>query len=148
MKKNKGEAMFEKRDETVVNSVAETVVGTSVKLKGTLRSDGDITVDGSVNGEVKTKGTVNIGPNAHIIANVQAKNVNISGTVQGNVVATDRLAISESGRVYGDIAANILAISAGAVFTGKSTMAEIAVQPEIELTLENDEASSLLEATK
>jgi len=148
MKKNKGEAMFEKRDETIVNSVAETVVGTSVKLKGTLRSDGDITVDGSVNGEVKTKGTVNIGPNAHIIANVQAKNVNISGTVQGNVVATDCLSISESGRVYGDIAANILAISAGAVFTGKSTMAEIAVQPEIELTLENEEASSLSEATK
>lgn len=131
--------MFEKREEIVHSGTAETVVGTSVKLKGNLRSDGDITVDGSVNGEIKTKGTVNIGPNAHIMANVNAKNVNISGTVQGNVVAGEKLSISESGRVYGDVSASILAISAGAVFTGKSTMAEVVSQPEIELTLENEE---------
>ncbi len=132
--------MFEKREETVHHGhAAETVVGTSVKLKGNLRSDGDITVDGSVNGEIKTKGTVNIGPNAHIIANVNAKNVNISGTVQGNVVANEKLSISESGRVYGDVSASILAIAAGAIFTGKSVMAEVVTQPEIELTLENEE---------
>ncbi len=139
--KNKGEGMFEKREEhhNISTGAAETVVGTSVKLKGNLRSDGDITVDGSVNGEIKTKGTVNIGPNAHIIASVQAKNVNISGTVQGNVVALERLNISESGRVYGDISANILSISAGAIFTGKSSMAETVIQPEIELSLETEE---------
>ncbi len=137
--KNKGDGMFEKREETHVSGAAETIVGTSVKLKGNLRSEGDITVDGSVNGEIKTKGTVNIGPNAHIIANVQAKNVVIAGTVQGNVVANERLNITESGRVYGDISANILAISAGAIFTGKSTMAEAIMQPEIELTLETEE---------
>ena len=131
--------MFDKKEEVVAASgAAETVVGTSVKLKGTLKSDGDITVDGSVNGEVKTKGTVNIGPNAHIIANVQAKNVNISGTVQGNVTASEKLSISESGRVFGDVAANILSISAGAVFSGKSTMNEAVTQPEIELTIESE----------
>ncbi len=131
--------MFDKKEEFVPTGAAETVVGTSVKLKGNLKSDGDITVDGSVNGEIKTKGTVTIGPNANIIANVHAKNVNIAGTVQGNVVATDRLSLSESGRVYGDIAANILSISAGALFSGKSTMAESIKQPEIELTVEKDE---------
>ena len=137
--KGRGEKVFDKHDEVHATGAAETVVGTSVKLKGNLRSDGDITVDGSVNGEIKTKGTVNLGPNAHIIANVQAKNVNIAGTVQGNVSASERLSISESGRVYGDISASILAISAGAVFTGKSTMAEVVEQPEIELTLETEE---------
>lgn len=131
--------MFDKKEEFIPTGAAETVVGTSVKLKGTLKSDGDITVDGSVNGEIKTKGTVTIGPNANIIANVHAKNVNISGTVQGNVVATDKLSLSESGRVYGDISANILSISAGALFSGKSTMAENIKQPDIELTVEKDE---------
>lgn len=137
--------MFEKKDEFVSTGAAETVVGTSVKLKGTLKSDGDITVDGSVNGEIKTKGTVTIGPNANIIANVHAKNVNIAGTVQGNVVATDRLSLSESGRVYGDISANILSISAGALFSGKSTMAENVREPEIELTVEKEEESTVEE---
>jgi len=138
--RNKGDKMFDRKEEFVTTGVAETVVGTSVKLKGNLKSDGDITVDGSVNGEIKTKGTVNIGPNANIIANVHAKNVNVAGTVQGNVVATDRLSVSESGRIYGDIAANILAISAGALFSGKSTMSENIKSPEIELVVEKEEA--------
>jgi cytoskeletal protein CcmA (bactofilin family) len=141
MKNNRGEKMFEKREDSMHDGAAETIVGTSVKLKGNLKSDGDITVDGSVNGEIKTKGTVNIGPNAHIIANVSAKNVNISGTVQGNVVANDKLNISESGRIFGDISANILSISAGALFTGKSSMAESNTEPEIELTIESEEIS-------
>jgi cytoskeletal protein CcmA (bactofilin family) len=137
--KSRGDKMFEKKEDIIMGTgAAETVVGTSVKLKGNLKSDGDITVDGSVNGEIKTKGTVNVGPNAHIIANVQAKNVNISGTVQGNVLASEKLSISESGRVFGDISANILSISAGAVFSGKSTMSETAIQPEIELTIESE----------
>jgi cytoskeletal protein CcmA (bactofilin family) len=131
--------MFDRKEEFTTSGVAETVVGTSVKLKGNLKSDGDITVDGSVNGEIKTKGTVTIGPNANIIANVHAKNINVAGTIQGNVVATDRLNVSESGRVYGDIAANILSISAGALFSGKSTMSENIKTPEIELVVEKEE---------
>lgn len=139
--------MFDRKEEFVQAGVAETVVGTSVKLKGNLKSDGDITVDGSVNGEIKTKGTVTIGPNANIIANVHAKNVNVAGTVQGNVVATDRLTLSESGRVYGDISSNILSISPGALFSGKSTMAENIKEPEIELTVEKEEVIEKVEET-
>jgi cytoskeletal protein CcmA (bactofilin family) len=147
MKSNKGEKMFDKRDEIITGGAAETIVGTSVKLKGNLKSDGDITVDGNVNGEIKTKGTVNIGVNAHIIANIQARNINIAGTVQGNVVANEKLSISETGRVFGDISANILAISAGALFSGKSTMSENVKEPEIELTLES-ETEEIVEETK
>lgn len=136
---SKGDRMFDRKEEHVPTGAAETVVGTSVKLKGNLKSDGDITVDGSVNGEIKTKGTVTIGPNANIIASVHAKNVNVAGTVQGNVAATDRLSISESGRVYGDISANILSISAGALFSGKSTMADNIKESEMELVIEKEE---------
>ena len=131
--------MFEKKDEKIVSGVAETIVGTSVKLKGNLKSDGDITVDGSVNGEIKTKGAVNIGPSAHVIANVKAKKVAVSGTVQGNIEATERLTITETGRIYGDIVANVLSISAGAIFTGKSTMMEKIKPQETEPIVEIDE---------
>jgi len=131
--------MFEKKEEEIISGVAETIVGTSVKLKGNLRSDGDITVDGSVNGEIKTKGVVNIGVNAHVIANVKAKRVVVSGTVQGNIEATEQLNITETGRIYGDIVANVLSISAGAIFTGKSTMMEKIKPQETEPIAEIDE---------
>jgi cytoskeletal protein CcmA (bactofilin family) len=140
--------MFENRKDEYVpasNATAETIVGTSVKLKGNLKSDGDITIDGSINGEVKTKGTVNVGPNANIIANVKAKNVNVAGTVQGNIQATDRLNITETGRVFGDITTNVLNISSGAIFTGKSSMVENIKEPEIEPTIEADEEVTTLE---
>jgi cytoskeletal protein CcmA (bactofilin family) len=131
--------MFEKKEGQVSSGVAETIVGTSVKLKGNLKSDGDITVDGNVNGEIKTKGVVTIGPNAHVIANVKAKKIIIAGTVQGNIEAGERLTIAETGRVYGDIVANILSISAGAIFSGKSTMLEKIKEPEIEPVAEKEE---------
>lgn len=130
-------SMFDKQKiEGVKMEGAETIVGTSVKLKGNLKSDGDIIVDGIVSGELKTKGSVIIGQNANIIANIKAKNVSVSGAVQGNIEASDSLSITETGRVVGDIAANILSISPGAVFTGNSKMnenhREVASEPVME----------------
>ncbi len=117
--------MFEKgRDEIVKPGGSETIVGASVKLKGNLRSDGDILIEGVVTGDLKTKGSVRVGENANVIANVKAENVAVSGSVQGNVEVKDRLEISSTGRVLGDISANVLSIAPGAVFTGKCMMPE------------------------
>lgn len=136
-------AMFEKSKAEMpkqAEGAAETIVGTSVKLKGNLKSDGDVFVDGVLTGEIRTKGSVVIGPNANIIAGIKAKNVSVAGMVQGNVEAADRLEISASGRVLGDIAANILAIEPGAVFSGKSQMSdhhrEVEAVPVAEITEE------------
>lgn len=118
---------------------AETIVGTSVKLKGNLKSDGDIIIDGIVNGELKTKGSVVIGKNANVVANIKAGNVSISGAVQGNIEAVDRLDITESGRVLGDIAANVLSIAPGAMFSGKSQMSDSHKEPIIEPIIEEEQ---------
>jgi len=118
---------------------AETIVGTSVKLKGNIKSDGDIIVDGVITGEVKTKGSVVIGKNANILANVKATNVSVSGMVQGNIEAVERLELTESGKVLGDISASILSIAPGAIFTGKSQMAASHQEKEIEPVVEIEE---------
>jgi cytoskeletal protein CcmA (bactofilin family) len=137
--------MFEtKKSEIVVNEgAAETIVGTSVKLKGNLKSDGDIIVDGVVAGEIKTKGSVKIGKNANIIANIKAKNVSVSGVVQGSIDVSDRLEILETGKVLGDVNSNVLSIAAGAVFSGKSQMndthKEVADEPTAELEVSEEE---------
>lgn len=124
---------------TVKNDGAETIVGTSVKLKGNLNSTGDIIVDGSVSGELKTKGSVVVGPNANILANVKAQNVQVSGMVQGNIEASDKIQITETGRVMGDIAANVLSIAPGAVFSGNSKMNDTHREVSPEMTMEESE---------
>lgn len=134
--------MFEKEKKeevfTANSKDTETVVGSSVKLKGNLRSDGDININGSVSGDVKTKASVQIGPNANVVASVKAQNVYVSGTVQGNIAASETLKISETGKVYGDIHAGVLSVSPGAVFSGKCTMVETKEEIELEPILEEE----------
>lgn len=140
--------MFDKKDNftPVESKNAETIVGASVKLKGNLKSDGDININGSVSGDVKTKASVKIGENANVVASVKAKNVYISGVVQGNIEARETLQIAEAGKVYGDIHAGVLVVSPGAFFSGKCTMTETKRDIELEPILE--EESPLEEETK
>lgn len=132
--------MFEKgREEIVRGGSSETIVGASVKLKGNLRSDGDIIIEGVVTGDLKTKGSIKIGQSASVVANVQAENIVISGSVQGNIMIKDKLEITSTGRVIGDIAANVLSISPGAVFTGNAKMPEQSKEELPEMTVEVEE---------
>lgn len=134
--------MFEKpKSETTASRghSAETIVGTSVKLKGNIKSDGDIIVDGVITGEIKTKGTVVVGKNANILASVKAAIVTVSGVVQGNIEATEKLEITESGKVLGDIATAVLSITPGAIFTGKSQMSTLPTEKEVEPVAEVEE---------
>lgn len=132
--------MFEKgREEIVKTGGSETIVGASVKLKGNLKSDGDIIIDGFVTGDLKTKGSVKIGETANVVANIQATNINISGSVQGNIDIKEKLEITSSGRVIGDLSAAVLSIESGALFTGSAKMPDAGKEPKIEPTAENEE---------
>ncbi len=137
--------MFEKKDDfaSADNHSAETIVGSSVKLKGNLKSDGDININGSVSGDIRTKASVQIGGSASVVASIKAKDVYVSGVVQGNIEAKDTLQISETGKVYGDIQAGVLVVSPGAIFTGKCAMPEtkkeIDIEPLMEIEEENPE---------
>lgn len=103
-------------------SYAETVVGPSVKIEGDLVSDGDIKIDGLVNGKVKTSKNLFIGPSAKIEADVQAGSVTVAGSVNGNVKAGDLLVILQTGKVIGDLECRSVAIEEGAYFSGKCSM--------------------------
>lgn len=115
--------MFEKgREEMLKGGATETIVGASVKLKGNLRSDGNILIEGTVAGDLKTKGAVVVGETASVVANIKAENVSVSGAVQGNIEVSDRLEITGTGTVLGDISASVLTIAPGATFSGRSLM--------------------------
>ena len=133
--------MFEKKEDfpSTDNKNIETIVGESVKLKGNLKSDGDIIVNGSISGDVKTKASVQVGTNANVVASIKASNVQVSGVVQGNIEARETLQISETGKVYGDINVGVLIVSPGALFSGKCTMLETKRDIELEPTLEAEE---------
>lgn len=110
-----------REEETVA---AETIVGHSVRIEGDLISEGDIKVDGIVNGKVKTTQNLFVGPTAKIDADVQAGTATIAGAITGNIKVTGVLLILQTGQIAGDIDCGQIAIEEGAYFSGQCKMAE------------------------
>ena len=102
----------------------ETIVGASVKIEGDLIGAGDILIDGTVSGKIKTNKNLNIGPTAKVDADVEATNASIAGMVKGDIKIKGALIIQETGKVEGNITCSRLAIAEGGHFSGTSTMTE------------------------
>lgn len=104
------------------NDNVETVVGPSVNVEGDFSSEGNIVVKGTVSGSVNTSKLLTVEDGAKIFANVKAGNAHISGSVKGNVKVMDRLDLSATAQVLGDIVCKVLTVESGALIQGKVSM--------------------------
>lgn len=115
--------MFKNQEQSAANpKEAETIIGPSIKVKGNFHGQGNIIIEGAVEGSVKTKGFLLIGDKAKIIADVAAKNAKIGGEITGNVFIEEYLEIRSTARITGDIKAKKLSIEKGAFFKGNCGM--------------------------
>ncbi|MDR0434636.1 MAG: polymer-forming cytoskeletal protein [Gracilibacteraceae bacterium] len=89
-------------------------------IEGTLQSDGDVRIDGRVNGAVRAAGTLTLRDTAQVNADIYAKNVKIAGELHGNIRAEELAELTASARVFGDIATGALKVERGARFVGAS----------------------------
>ena len=115
--------MFNKQSQGEALGEFETVIGPSVKVKGDFNGQGNIIVEGTVEGNLKTNGNLEVGEKAKITANVEAKEAKIGGQVSGNVKIKGFLEITASAKIFGDIETASLSIERGAIFNGKCLMA-------------------------
>jgi len=99
------------------------IIGQSIQIKGELTGNEDLTIDGTVEGNIQLKdNSLTIGPNGNIKADINAKKVTIVGEVQGNVTAEETVEIRESGKLRGNITTPRLIIADGAFFKGSVEM--------------------------
>ncbi len=106
----------------------ETVVGPSVHVEGDFASEGNIIVKGIVSGSVMTSKHLQVEQGAKIFANVKAGSATISGEVKGNIRVQDKLELTSTAQVAGDIDCQVLVVEAGALLLGKITMKGIEIQ--------------------
>ena len=98
-------------------------IGKSVIIKGELSGSVNLTIEGQVEGKIELRQHVlTIGPNSKIKAQIFAKSVVVMGEIHGNITATDRVNIRETGSVDGDVTAPRVAIAEGAHFRGSIDM--------------------------
>lgn len=109
----------------------ETVIAASVKVEGDFQSQGNVLIEGVVEGSLKTEKDLRVGERARISADVVAANAIVAGEVRGNLLVTERLELEPTARVHGDVRTKTLVVASGATINGKITMgAEVQVQAD------------------
>jgi len=95
-------------------------IGKSVSIKGDVSGSEDVYVDGQLEGSIQLNGnSLTLGPNGKVRANVVAKNVTISGQLNGNIQAMERTDLRKTAVVNGDVQTRRIAIEEGAYFNGR-----------------------------
>ena len=101
-------------------------IGKSISIKGDVVGEEDTILEGRVEGRVSLRNHhLTIGPNGDVQGEVSAKQVTIVGKVSGNVVASERIEVRETGRIQGDLVAPRLTVAEGAIINGAITMKEV-----------------------
>lgn len=98
------------------------MLSSDVEIKGRVRFANDLVVDGKIEGEIDSDGSLTVGENARIRAEIRTRSVVVYGKVHGNIDVQDRVELKANAELVGDIKAATLSIEAGAVFVGKSTV--------------------------
>lgn len=95
-------------------------IGAGLKIRGEITGSSDLYLDGEANGKIRmTGGRVTIGPQGKVQADIDAKEIVVNGTVQGNLKADAKLRLGASSQVDGALAAPSIGIDDGAKFHGK-----------------------------
>jgi cytoskeletal protein CcmA (bactofilin family) len=103
-------------------SPSKNILSSDVEIKGSLKFSNDLIIDGRIDGEVMSDGSLTIGENAFVSGEVKTKSVVIFGKVNGNITVSDRCELKSNAILEGDIVAGTLAIEEGATFMGKSSV--------------------------
>jgi cytoskeletal protein CcmA (bactofilin family) len=103
------------------SSVGRTVsyLGPGLQIKGEITGNEDLKLDSKVEGLVSIGGfRLTVGPSAHVVADIVAREAVISGEVTGDISACDRIEIKKSASIEGDLSTGKILIEEGAYFKG------------------------------
>ena len=92
------------------------------ECKGEIWYEGNVQIDGRLEGMVHTKGTLIIGDRAVVKATIEADTVICKGHIQGNVVAKESIQLLSPGLIDGTVSTPQLSVETGGVFNGRVSM--------------------------
>jgi cytoskeletal protein CcmA (bactofilin family) len=115
-------AKFNEPDNTAINLIS---IGTDIT--GDIKSNGDIRIDGSLSGNLNTKGKVVIGATGKVKGEIICKNSEVAGIIEGKIAVGQLLNLKASSKILGDIVTSKLSIEPGAVFSGNCKMSDTEV---------------------
>jgi cytoskeletal protein CcmA (bactofilin family) len=113
------------------------ILSSDVEIKGSIKFQKELLIDGKVEGEINSDGVLMIGENADIRGEIKTKSITVYGKVHGNITVAERCELKSKCTLQGDLKAARLIIEEGATFIGKSEVtsgpvpAKAAPRPEV-----------------
>ena len=102
-----------------------TIIAKGTELNGSVDVEGNIRVDGAVNGDVKATDGVEVGKSGRIVgSSIESKTAVIHGYVESQLIVSQHVLLGGKSILVGDLKTKSLVIEEGAVFHGNSSMSE------------------------
>ncbi len=111
-----------KKGDTINTSIINTIIGNNSKIEGVLSASESTRIDGLLEGKIVSESSVIVGESGIVSGDITAIEILVAGTVYGNLIAKDRIEMTSTGRVLGDLITKTLVIDEGASFKGNCTM--------------------------
>jgi cytoskeletal protein CcmA (bactofilin family) len=102
----------------------DTILSADINFSGTLNFEKSFLIRGKVSGEIAARGLLVIDEEAVVNANINASRVIIRGSVKGNVTAAEKVEVTITGKLIGNVTAPEIFMETGCTFNGQCTMTE------------------------
>ena len=103
----------------------ETVIGIETRVSGEIRGEEDLVVKGRVDGKIHLSQALTVEKGAIVQADVDVRNLVVSGTLVGSIVASESVRLLATARVVGDLASPRVMMESGAAYRGRVDMGDI-----------------------
>jgi cytoskeletal protein CcmA (bactofilin family) len=102
----------------------DTILSPDIDFTGTLNFEKPFLIRGKISGEISAQGLLVIDEEAVVNANINASRVVIRGQVQGDVTAAEKVEVTVTGKLTGDVISPEIFMETGCVFNGRCTMTD------------------------
>jgi len=96
------------------------ILSRGVSIKGTVKFNAELLIDGEVEGKIQSGGILTIGEHARIRGEIRTKSVQVRGSVDGNIFASERCELQAGCTLKGDIEAPRFVVDENATFLGSA----------------------------
>lgn len=95
-----------------------TLISEGCKISGLITGNSDFQISGEIDGDCDLEGTVTLAKNGIWTGTIKAGNVIVAGQVEGNIIASGNVEITETARISGTVAGEAIAVAEGAIVEG------------------------------
>lgn len=106
------------------------VIGKGLVVRGELSGEGNIELTDQFEGKISLSGTVVVLEGAHIQSDISATEIMVAGSIRGNLMASEKVEFSPTGRLFGNVRSKVLILREGGRVHGRILTGTLATPTE------------------